>query len=1021
MSSQSYTVQAILRATDANFTSTMSKASHAAQSTFEKIKSIANSNDSMMGKIGQYTTMVGQGLTTVGQGLTKYVSLPLAGVGTASVMTAAKFEKQMNRVKAISGATGKEFQQLRDQAIDLGAKSVFSATEVAQAQEMMASAGFNSNQIYAAMPGVMDLAAVSGGDMALASEAAATAVNMFGLEAGKATHVADVFAKAAADTNAEVGDMAEAMKYVGPVAGAMGISLEETAAAIGIMSNAGIKGSQAGTTLRTAMTRLANPTDKMKEVMESLGLEFFDSEGKMKSLSDITNELRDKTAGLTDEQKSAALSTLFGKESLSGMLALVNASPDALAKQTQALRDSDGAAKQMADTMNSGTAGAIENLKGALESAGIAIGERLAPYINKAANFISKLVDKFNQLPGPVKDAIVIFGIIAAAIGPVLIIIGQLISAVGTIMSVFGGVEGAAAGLSAAFGILTGPIGIVIGIIAGLITILIIAWNTSETFRNTIINGWNTIVSAVSPVIETFKTLVSEVFSYILSHSQGIIDGLVVAWNGLVTILGGIWTLISGVIQAAMAIIDGIIKTVMALIKGDWEGAWNAIKEMFSKVWNSLGTIVQGALQILEGVIVAGVGIIITVWNVIWETVKAVFQAVWNAITAIAIGVWNGLVALFNIVWPALQAAWEVIWNAVSTVFSTIWNAIVAVATAIWNGLVTVFQTALNIIQTVWSTVWETIKIVFAAVLLTIVGLVTGNFDLIKQAISNAWDMIKSKTSEIWNAISSFISSVLSAIASTVSNIWNSIKSTVSNVMDGIKSAISNAWNSVKSTVSNVMSAISSAISNGWNQVVSTVTSAGSQVVDAVRNAFNNAVNAAKNFVGQAVGIGANLISGFVQGVANAAGKLISAVKDAVGNAINAAKSLLGIHSPSRVFRQFGIFTDEGFVIGVNKKANKVAGAVSDMASGAISAFEAQDVAGAMQRHLDDGVNHLNANTLGLALSEMTTNVQSSIDVQDNRQKQPLAVTLSLGGRQFKAFVQDITDVQAAELRMEAY
>lgn len=1010
MSSQSYTVQAILRATDANFTSTMSKASHAAQSTFEKIKSIANSNDSMMGKIGQYTTMVGQGLTTVGQGLTKYVSLPLAGVGTASVMTAAKFEKQMNRVKAISGATGKEFQQLRDQAIDLGAKSVFSATEVAQAQEMMASAGFNSNQIYAAMPGVMDLAAVSGGDMALASEAAATAVNMFGLEAGKATHVADVFAKAAADTNAEVGDMAEAMKYVGPVAGAMGISLEETAAAIGIMSNAGIKGSQAGTTLRTAMTRLANPTDKMKEVMESLGLEFFDSEGKMKSLSDITNELRDKTAGLTDEQKSAALSTLFGKESLSGMLALVNASPDALAKQTQALRDSDGAAKQMADTMNSGTAGAIENLKGALESAGIAIGERLAPYINKAANFISKLVDKFNQLPGPVKDTIVIFGIIAAAIGPVLIIIGQLISAVGTIMSVFGGVEGAAAGLSAAFGILTGPIGIVIGIIAGLITILIIAWNTSETFRNTIINGWNTIVSAVSPVIETFKTLVSEVFSYILSHSQGIIDGLVVAWNGLVTILGGIWTLISGVIQAAMAIIDGIIKTVMALIKGDWEGAWNAIKEMFSKVWNSLGTIVQGALQILEGVIVAGVGIIITVWNVIWETVKAVFQAVWNAITAIAIGVWNGLVALFNIVWPALQAAWEVIWNAVSTVFSTIWNAIVAVATAIWNGLVTVFQTVLTTIQNVWNTVWTAVS-----------NFISSVWEGIKNAISTALDTISNVISSVWNAISSFISSVLSAIASTVSNIWNSIKSTVSNVMNGIKSAISNAWNSVKSIVSNVMSAIGSAISNGWNQVVSTVTSAGSRVANAVRNAFNNAVNAAKNFVGQAVGIGANLISGFVRGVASAAGKLISAVKDAVGNAINAAKSLLGIHSPSRVFRQFGIFTDEGFVIGVNKKAGKVAGAVSDMASGAISAFEAQDVAGAMQRHLDDGVNHLNANTLGLALSEMTTSVQSSIDVQDNRQKQPLAVTLSLGGRQFKAFVQDITDVQAAELRMEAY
>lgn len=180
----------------------------------------------------------------------------------------------MSRVKAISGATGQAFEDLRDQAIDLGAKTAFSAKESADGMENLASAGFDAKEIMAAMPGLLDLAAVSGGDVALASENAATALRGFGLEADQAGHVADVFAKAAADTNAEVADMGEAMKYIAPVANAMGLSIEETAAAIGIMSDAGVKGSQAGTTLRGALSRIAKPTKAMKVVMEDLGVSF---------------------------------------------------------------------------------------------------------------------------------------------------------------------------------------------------------------------------------------------------------------------------------------------------------------------------------------------------------------------------------------------------------------------------------------------------------------------------------------------------------------------------------------------------------------------------------------------------------------------------------------------------------------------------------------------------------------------------------------------------------------------------
>ena len=224
-----FDVTAVLKANVSDFQRGMAQAQ-------ASLKSFTTQTGSTMQNVG--STIAG-----VGKGLTLGVTAPLLGIGAASVKTAMSFEKQMNRVKAISGATGNDFDKLRNQAIKLGADSVFSATEVAQAQEMMASAGFDTNEIYSAMPGIMDLAAASGGDMALAGEAVATAMNQFGLEASEASHVADIFARAAADTNAEVSDMADALKYAGPVAGSLGISMEETAAAIGIMSDAGIKGS----------------------------------------------------------------------------------------------------------------------------------------------------------------------------------------------------------------------------------------------------------------------------------------------------------------------------------------------------------------------------------------------------------------------------------------------------------------------------------------------------------------------------------------------------------------------------------------------------------------------------------------------------------------------------------------------------------------------------------------------------------------------------------------------------------
>ena len=245
--------------------------------------------------------------------------------------------------------------------------------------------------------------------------------------------MADVFAEASARTNAQVEDMGNAMKYIAPVANTMGLKIEEVAAAIGIMSDAGIKGEQAGTTLRGALTRLTKPTDKMTKVMENLGISFYDNEGKMKSLTEIISMLQNATANLTDEQEQNALTTLFGTESLSGMVALINRGSGELADMTKSFEGCDGAAQEMANTMLDNTKGSLEELSGSLESAGIAIQQALAPEIKDLAKWIQDLVDDFNDLSDEEKQNIVKMGLLVAAIGPAVKILGTLGKGLGTV------------------------------------------------------------------------------------------------------------------------------------------------------------------------------------------------------------------------------------------------------------------------------------------------------------------------------------------------------------------------------------------------------------------------------------------------------------------------------------------------------------------------------------------------------------------------------------------------------------
>lgn len=408
---------------------------------------------------------LGTGATTLGSTLTRNVTLPLGAIGAYALKTGFDFEAGMSRVQAIAGASKSEMKQLTDQALDLGQKTAFSASQIASGMENLASAGFSTNEILKAMPGLLDLAAVSGGDVAAASDVAASTLRAFNLEADQSGHLADVFAKAAADTNAEVGDMGEAMKYAAPVAHQLGMSVEETAAAIGVMADNGIKGTQAGTTLRGALTRLAKPTAAMSDVMQQYGLSFFDAQGKMLPFGKILGQLQSKLGKADEKTRVAALTTLFGKEALSGMMALVGTAPGKYDNLTGSLKNANGAADKMARTMQDNAKAAIEQMMGSLETTAIKVTGIVAPTIKDLAKLVGDLADAFSNLDPSAQRLLVNLGMLAIVAGPTLSIFGKLTTGSINMIAAFKGMRAGQtaaqtiAGLGTAAGSTAGKMG----------------------------------------------------------------------------------------------------------------------------------------------------------------------------------------------------------------------------------------------------------------------------------------------------------------------------------------------------------------------------------------------------------------------------------------------------------------------------------------------------------------------------------------------------------------------------------
>ena len=407
---------------------------------------------------------------------------------------------------------------------------------------------------------------------------------------------------ASSKSNTNVGMLGESFKYVAPLAGALKYSAEDVATALGLMANAGIKGSQAGTALRSALAGLADPTDGVIAGLNKIGIEIEDLQGL--GLDETLSTLRIAFKSLSETQKAEAASTIFGKNAMSGMLAVLNATDDEYLSLLNNMYNADGTAQKMADTMNDNLNGQITLLKSALEGLAITIGNIFMPYIKKGVQHIQTLTDKLNNAPEGVQKMIAALLAIVAAAGPFLIFIGKVSTGLGAIIKLFGS-GGTAAGLFAkALAVITGPIGIIIGVIAGIAAALIHLYNTNEEVRAKIQEIWNQLK-------ELFEVVTGEIRKFITEHQDEINKVIETGWK-----------FITGIVKLGLDQLSALIKIITAIIKGDWQGAWDGVKEYVKVTWDAIKGIVSALGNATKDIAIKAFEALKTKAAEIWEKIK---------------------------------------------------------------------------------------------------------------------------------------------------------------------------------------------------------------------------------------------------------------------------------------------------------------------------------------------------------------------------------------------------------------
>ena len=861
-----------------------------------------------MGVLGETLQSAGDKISGVGQKLLP-VTAGVTALGTIAVKTGADFDAAMSKVAAVSGATGSEMDALREKAREMGSKTKFSASEAADAMNYMAMAGWKTNDMLSGIEGIMNLAA-SGEDLASTSDIVTDALTAFGLSASDSGHFADILAAASSNANTNVSMMGETFKYAAPVLGSLGYSAEDSAIAIGLMANAGIKSSQAGTALRAAITNLAKPTDTVASAMEQYGISLTDSSGKMYSLRELMEQLRQKLGGLSEAEQAQAAASLFGKEAMSGMLAIINGSPADFEKLSNAIDTCsdtvdgyNGTTEKMAAVMQDNLAGQVTILKSQLEELAISFSDILMPTIRSIVSRIQELVDKLNQLDPQTKETIAKIALVAAALGPMLVVLGKTISSVGTVFSavsklpaLFSTVQGGIGAITGALGVSLGPLLAIIAAVAALVAAFVHLWKTNDEFKSNIIAIWEQIKSTFTGLTQGITDRLNALgFDF-----ESFTDVLKAAWDGLCNLLApifeGVFQNISNIFSGFADIFLNSLDVLIGLFTGDWEQCWDGIKGIFTSIWNFIVNTFRNIMNTLKGIADVVLGWFGTSWNEVWTSIKTFFVDTWNSIASFFTGIVTGIRDFFVNTWTSISNTFTTIVTAIQTVATTVFTAIrdffTTIFKAIYNFFSTIFNAIYNVVSTVFQAIHNVITTVWNAIYTTLEPLITAFgylfqtiFEAIQIIVGRVMDWISEKISAIWNAIVAFLTPILEGIRTTFETIWNAISTTISTVLTAIQDAVTTVWNAVSGFISSVLSAIWNVVSSIWNRISSAV----SNVLNAIRSVVSSVWNSIKSTISNVMQSISSTVSSIWDNIRSAVSDKISGIKSTIQNGFDAA------------------------------------------------------------------------------------------------------------------------------------
>lgn len=581
-----------------------------------------------------------------------------------------------------------------------------------------------------------------------------------------------------------------------------------------------IKGEKAGTALRTMFTNLAKPTKAMANQMEDLGISITDSNGEMLPMRDIMGKMRGSFKNLSKDQQASAAATIFGKEAMSGALAIINASDEDYQKLTKSIDGSEGAAKRMSDTMEGGVGGKLRTLRSQLEELALTLYDYLQPALSKTIDVFSDIIKKIMDVPKPMQLLAVAFAAIAAAIGPLVLLAGMFTSSIGSMMTVFGplitGVVKAGGGfaflstklapiltklpiLKTAFAVLTGPIGIAVAAITALGVAFVIAYKKSETFRN-IVNGvvnaikqtFQNFLTFIQPftdgIVNTFKSIVGAISAFATQignqisafwnkNGAEIKQALTNIFNVFKTIFMAIYTVISTVFNT---LIIPIIKVGMKVIQTVMSVVWTVIKALVVSTWDNIKGVIKGALNIILGIVKVFSSLFTGNWKGLWSGIKQILkgsvQLIWNLINLWFIGKILKIVRVFGGVFKGLFSG---IWNAVKKIFTTALSAVFNSSKRSFTNIFNIGKSIFNALRGFFSAIWRTIKNIFSSTL------------------GNIWSGVKNN----FNRILNFGRSTFTNLKNTMSNLWNGIKNNTVGKAETMKKKITGIFSGMKDGV----------------------------------------------------------------------------------------------------------------------------------------------------------------------------------------------------------------------------